>query len=133
MPYQYPFNTLQPTQFQPTYTQVIPTSVPGLPYQPPFNGITKVNGPESALQRQLPPNSTSEPMFDANGTMFYVVSTDGTGSKSIEKFDFSPHVDVQQQAPPSSDYVTREEFQAFVERMTHGTDGPVQTTTEQTL
>lgn len=34
-------------------------------YQQSYNGITKVNGPQSAMQIQLPPNSTSQPLIDA--------------------------------------------------------------------
>lgn len=129
MPYPF-YYPQQYNPYQPTVT--IPSISPTTPqYQPPFDGITKVNGPESAMQRQLPPNSTSEPMFDNNGKVFYIVSTDGTGSKSIETFDFSPHVEIQQPPQPNPDYVTREEFQAFVERITHGTDGPLQPTAEQ--
>lgn len=105
------------------------------PYQQPINGIIKVNGPESAMQCQLPPNSTSQPMFDNNGQVFYVVSTDGTGGKTIETFDFSPHVQ-QQPVPAAGDYVPRSEFQALVDKVnqliggTNGTDGPVQAAAE---
>lgn len=82
-------------------------------YQQPVNGIVKVNGPDSAMQVNLPPNSTSQPLmdskFDGNGGMFYVVSTDGTGSKSIEVFDYSRHVEAPPQAVPT-DAVSRDEF-----------------------
>lgn len=109
-----------------------------LPQQPvlqPINGIVKVNGPESAMQCQLPPNSTSQPMFDNNGQVFYVVSTDGTGGKTIETFDFSPHVQ-QQPVQAMGDYVPRSEFQALADKVnrliggTNGTDGPVQAAAE---
>ena len=71
----------QPTWTTPfTQTQMLP-SVPMPTYQQPVNGITKVNGRDSAMQYQLPPNSTSPALFDKDGTCFYVVSTDGTGAK----------------------------------------------------
>lgn len=85
MPYQPWQNPYQPNSpYQPNYMTA------GGTYQmmqQPVNGIIKVNGPQSAMQVQLPPNSTSQPMFDANfdgknGT-FYVVSTDGTGINII--------------------------------------------------
>lgn len=109
-----------------------------LPQQPVLqsvNGIVKVNGPDSAMQCQLPPNSTSQPMFDNNGQVFYVVSTDGTGGKTIETFDFSPHVQ-QQPVPVVPDYVPRSEFQALADKVnqliggTNGTDGPIQAAAE---
>lgn len=99
-------------------------------WQQPVNGIVKVNGRDSALQVQLPPNSTSQPMFDNNGKVFYVVSTDGTGGKTIEEFDFSPHPS----APVSvngAEFVSREEFEAFVGKVSaaleviNEPDGPV--------
>lgn len=87
--------------------------------QQPVNGIVKVNGRESALQIQLPPNSTSVPLIDTNfdgkSGMFYVVSTDGTGSKSVEVFDFTTHVERPQAIPP--DAVGREEFDAALRQI----------------
>lgn len=54
------------------------------PYQQPVNGVVKVNGRDSAMQYQLPPNSMSPALFDNNGKVFYIVSTDGTGMKTVE-------------------------------------------------
>lgn len=79
-------------------------------YQQSVNGIIKVNGRDSALQYQLPPNSMSPALFDNNGQVFYIVSTDGTGTKTIETFDFSPHVEKQEQAFNADQYVTKVEF-----------------------
>lgn len=64
-----------------------------MPVQQPVNGIIKVNGRDSALQYQLPPNSMSQALFDQNGRVFYIVSTDGAGTKTVEAFDFFPHVE----------------------------------------
>lgn len=102
------------------------------PYQQPVNGIVKVNGAQSAMQYQLPPNSTSPALFDASGTCFYVVSTDGTGTKSIECFDFTPHVEKQPQQIDTTQYVTRAEFDALLEKVSqmigadNGTNAAVQ-------
>lgn len=118
MPYQPWQNPYLPnSQYQPNYMTA------GGTYQmmqQPVNGIIKVNGPQSAMQVQLPPNSTSQPMFDAsfdgkNGT-FYVVSTDGTGTKSIEVFDFTPHVDQTVQVDGAR-FVSREEFDEFTAKV----------------
>lgn len=82
------------------------------PYQQPVNGITKVNGRDSALQYPLPPNSMSQPLFDNNGKTFYIVSTDGAGGKTVEAFDFAPHVDSQPAQP-----VSREEFDSLADKV----------------
>lgn len=81
--------------YLPLYNQGQPMMPQAMQYQQPVDGIVKVNGRESAMQYQLPPNSTSPALFDQSGTCFYVVSTDGTGTKSIECFDFSSHVEQQ--------------------------------------
>jgi hypothetical protein len=50
----------------------------------PVGGALKVNGYQSALQfgRGMPPNCESDPLFDAAGGVFYVVTTDGAGVPS---------------------------------------------------
>lgn len=93
------------------------TAVPTMPYQQPVNGITKVNGRDSAMQYQLPPNSTSPALFDNNGKVFYVVSTDGTGMKTVEAFDFSPHVDEQPVNIDGAQFVSRQEFEQFTAKV----------------
>lgn len=87
------------------------------PYQQPVNGITKVNGRDSAMQYQLPPNSMSPALFDQNGQTFYIVSTDGTGTKTIEAFDFRPHVEEKPVTIDGAQFVSREEFDAFAAKV----------------
>ena len=100
-------------------------------YQQPTNGITKVNGRDSALQYQLPPNSTSPALFDNNGKIFYIVSTDGTGMKTVEAFDFSPHKDEQPIKIDGAQFVSRQEYDSFVAKVSaaleaiNGVHGPV--------
>ena len=100
-------------------------------YQVPVNGITKVNGRDSAMQYQLPPNSMSPALFDNNGSLFYIVSTDGTGMKTVETFDFTPHVEQQVQVDDSR-FVSRREFDELSARVSvilgalNGIHGPVQ-------
>lgn len=98
-------------QMQP---QIAPPTMPQL--QQPVNGAIQVNGRDSAMQYQLPPNSTSPALFDTNGKVFYIVTTDGTGTKQIEAFDFSPHVDEAPSTPPFQG-VSREEFDTLVARV----------------
>lgn len=94
MPYQ-PYQSTWQNPFLPQYNQGQPVQQIMQPYQQPVNGIVKVNGPQSAMQIQLPPNSTSQPLidagFDGKKGMMYVVSTDGTGTKSLEWYDFKVH------------------------------------------
>ena len=105
-PYTQPYNAFQPTPVQYSQGSAQPTS-----------GIVKVNGRDSALQYQLPPNSMSPALFDNNGRVFYIVSTDGTGMKTVETFDFTEH---KEEAPVQIDgaqFVSRKEFDEFVAKV----------------
>jgi hypothetical protein len=86
-------------------------------YQQPVNGIVKVNGRDSALQYQLPPNSMSPALFDNNGKTFYIVSTDGTGMKTVEAYDFIPHVEQQPINIDGAQFVSRQEYDSFVAKV----------------
>lgn len=89
-----------------------------LPYtQQPVNGITKVNGRESAMQYNLPPNSMSPALFDQNGKTFYIVSTDGTGTKTVEAFDYAPHKEEQPIQIDGAQFVSRQEFETFTAKV----------------
>lgn len=118
MPYQ-PYqstwnNPYMPQVQQPQFQPVVPSAT--TPYSQPVNGVIKVNGRDSAMQYQLPPNSMSPALFDNNGQMFYIVSTDGTGTKSIEAFDFSPHEDKPVQID-GAQFVSRQEYDEFVAKV----------------
>lgn len=82
--------------------------------QQPVNGVIKVNGRDSAMQYALPPNSMSPALFDSGGKMFYIVSTDGAGAKTVETFDYSPH---EEEAVAAASYVGREEFDALAKKV----------------
>ena len=99
----------QAMQVQPTYQ---PQQI-GYPIQ---QGPKKVNGPQSALQFPLAPNTQSDPLFDMNGKVFYIVTADSAGYKTLETFDFSPHVD-ESVASPTQSQVTREEFDALARKV----------------
>lgn len=137
MPIQ-PYPTYQPWQGQ--YTTQFPTyQAPQMvqPYQQPVNGVVKVNGRDSALQYNLPPNSMSPALFDSNGKVFYIVSTDGAGAKSVECFDFSPHVEQQPVQIDGAQFVSRAEFDEFAAKVKavigadDGVHGSVQSAGEQ--
>lgn len=112
MPYQ-PYQSTWQNPYLPQFNQGQPLQsfAQGMqPYQQPVNGIVKVNGRDSAMQYTLPPNSTSPALFDNNGKVFYVVSTDGTGTKSLETFDFSPHVEEQPVVVDGVEFASKKEL-----------------------
>lgn len=115
-----PYTPYQPTwnnPYLPQYNQGQPVMPTVQPYQQPVNGITKVNGRDSAMQYQLPPNSMSPALFDNNGKVFYIVSTDGTGMKTVEAFDFTPHVEEAPIQIDGAQFVSRQEFESFTAKV----------------
>ena len=117
MPYQPYQSTWQnPYLAQNPYQPVMPSQTVQ-PYQQPVNGIVKVNGRDSAMQYQLPPNSTSPALFDNSGTCFYIVTTDGTGMKTVECFDFKEHVEQQPVKIDGAEFVSRTEYDKFVAKV----------------
>lgn len=99
--------------------------------QQPFNGLIWVKSEASAMQISLPPNSTSQPIMNENGREFYVVSTDGAGTKSLEKFDYSLHIDEPEPSVDMNNFVSREEFNAKINQLMeaiNGTNGSAQAT-----
>lgn len=122
-----PYQPYQPTWNNPYLTQQtapqgysvaapLPGMQPVVPQQP-VNGVIKVNGRESAMQYQLPPNSMSPALFDQNGETFYIVSTDGAGAKTVEAFDFLPHVDEPPLQIDGAQFVSRKEFDDFAAKV----------------
>lgn len=113
-----PYQPYQSTWNNPYMPQLPTYQAPQVqPYQQPVNGVVKVNGRDSAMQYQLPPNSMSPALFDNNGQTFYIVSTDGTGMKTVEAFDFSPHVDEQPIKIDGAQFVSRTEYDQFVAKV----------------
>ena len=113
-----PYQSTWSNPYMPQNAVTLPYQAPQVqPYQQPVNGVIKVNGRDSAMQYQLPPNSTSPALFDNSGKCFYIVSTDGTGTKSIECFDFSPHVDEQPIKIDGAQFVSRTEYDQFVAKV----------------
>ena len=116
MPYQ-PYQSTWQNPYLPAYNQGQPVTPMVQPYQQPVNGVVKVNGRDSAMQYQLPPNSMSPALFDNNGKVFYIVSTDGTGMKTVEAFDYCPHVEEQPIQVDGAQFVSRAEFESFTAKV----------------
>lgn len=116
MPYQ-PYQSTWQNPYLPLTNQGQPVTPMVQPYQQPVNGVIKVNGRDSAMQYQLPPNSMSPALFDNNGKVFYIVSTDGTGMKTVEAFDYCPHVEEQPIQVDGAQFVSRAEFESFTEKV----------------
>lgn len=115
----------------------VASSLPFQQQQQPFNGLIWVKGRESAMQIQLPPNSVSQPILNENGHEFYVVSTDGAGTKTLEVFDYSLHVDTPEPQIDTTNFVSRDELNGLADKVKHiehlleainGTNGTTQTT-----
>lgn len=115
-----PYTPYQPTwqnPYLPLTNQGQPVTPMVQPYQQPVNGVIKVNGRDSAMQYNLPPNSTSPALFDNSGTCFYIVSTDGTGMKTVECFDFTPHVEQEPVKIDGAQFVSKAEYDQFVAKV----------------
>lgn len=136
-----PYTPYQPTwnnPYMPQPMQQMPQVAPQQftpQYQPPMSAIIKVNGRESALQYQMQPNTQSPALFDMNGKQFYIVTADGAGTKTVEVFDFTKHVDEQPVQIDGAQFVSRREFDEFAAKVNavigaaNGIHGPVQATT----
>ena len=112
-----PYTPTWNNPYLPAYNQGQPLTPMVQPYQQPVSGVVKVNGRDSAMQYQLPPNSMSPALFDNNGQTFYIVSTDGTGMKTVEAFDFTPHKDEQPIQIDGVQFVSRREFEDFTAKV----------------
>jgi hypothetical protein len=132
-----------PNPFMPYSTMpqapIMPTIQPTVqPVQQPQQQI-RVSGRDEAMNRfimmypahMLSPGFISDPLFDIDGQHFHTLSIESDGSRNLETFSYQ--LDAPKQTTP--DYVTREEFKAFVDQMTGANNGihePVQAaTTEQ--
>lgn len=108
MPYT---NAYQPYS---AYTAGYQSQYAPMAYQQPVNGLIKVNGYESAMQYQLPPNSVSPVLLSANEDVFYIKRTDGSGVGTVEQYDFAPH---KEQPKEQVQAVTREEFDSLAAKV----------------
>lgn len=122
MPYQNPYLTnpyMQQAIVPPVMQQMI-QQTPALQQQQAGSSI-KVSGRDEAMNRflmmypanMLVPGFISEALFDINGKQFHALSIEADGSRNLETFDYTPHVEP---AKPQ-DYVTHAELEALLSKL----------------
>ena len=79
---QYANPYLTPYGFQPQNYQQFPVG--------PQMQVTKVNGEPGARSFQIGPNSSAL-LLDENGTIVWLVTSDGAGYKTVAAYDIVPH------------------------------------------
>lgn len=128
--YQNPYLT---NPYLPLYNQSQPVMPQAMQYQQPAlqqqqAGVSiKVSGREEAMNRflmmypanMLVPGFISEALFDVNGKQFHALSIEADGSRNLETFDYTPHVEP---AKPQ-DYVTHAELEALLSKLIGENDG----------
>lgn len=86
------------------------------PSRPNGDCLKQVNGAQSASQYTMNPNSR-DVLFDSNEDIFYIVTSDASGTTSVQAFSFAPYKPAEQEQPK---YVTIEEFNKFKEEVLNG-------------
>ena len=119
------FNNGFPMAYQPFYGNQ------GMNYQPPMqtptqgqnNGITWVSGEAGAKAYLVAPNNTVQ-LWDSEAQTIYLKSADASGMPTMKILDYTIRDNSTQTVNPvvQADYVTREEFNALVEKFNHLTD-----------
>lgn len=107
----------------PAMQQMIQQQAPAMQQQA---GV-RVSGRDEAMNRllmmypanMLVPGFISEALFDVNGKQFHTLSIEADGSRNLETFDYTPHVEP---AKPQ-DYVTHAELEALLSKLIGENDG----------
>lgn len=86
----------------------------------PVNGLVQVSGIEGAQMYQLPPGSTSPPLFLADENAFFVKTTDDGGAATIKKYRFE---EVPMITASDSEFVTREYFDQQIKGIMEAING----------
>ena len=75
---------------------------------------TFVNGPASALNIAMGVNAVTPPILDSTQKVFYIVQSDGAGTKTLQTFDYAPHED---KPVEHVEYATKDDIKALEERI----------------
>lgn len=71
---------------------------------------TFVNGPASALNIAMGANAVTPPILDSTQKVFYIVQSDGAGTKTLQTFDYAPHED---KPVEQAEYATKADIEAL--------------------
>lgn len=116
--------------YLPLYNQGQPVMPQAMQQQPALQqqqaGV-RVSGRTEAMNRllmmypanMLVPGFISDALFDVNGRQFHTLSIEADGSRNLETFDYTPHVEP---AKPQ-DYVTHAELEALLSKLIGENDG----------
>ena len=89
--------------------------------QQPLNNILKFSGPEGAKAFNMPANSEIIG-FDANEPVFYMVTTDDAGFKTLRTFEFAEKVEGEHVAQPFqadlSGFATKDDLDKLRDELT---------------
>lgn len=124
------FNNGFPMAYQPFYgNQGINYPMqPQTPSQGQNGGIIWVSGEAGAKAYLVAPNNTVQ-LWDSEAQTIYLKSADASGMPTMKILDYKirDNAPAQTHVPtvtqPAADYVTRDEFNAFVEKFNHFADG----------
>lgn len=124
------FNNGFPMAYQPLYAQqgINYPMQPQTPSQGQNGGIIWVQGEAGAKSYLVAPNNTVQ-LWDSESQTIYLKSADASGMPTMKILDYKirDNAPVQAHVPavtqPAADYVTRDEFNAFVEKFNHFADG----------
>lgn len=124
------YNSGFPMAYQPYYpiqNNSYPNQITVAPSQPTQNnGIIWVQGEAGAKSYLVAPNNTVQ-LWDSESQTIYLKSADASGMPTMKILDYSirdnsvPNA-TPVMATPVNDYVTREEFNTFVEKFNHFAD-----------
>ena len=100
------------------FTSQIATPKPAFdPTLPSGDCLQRVNNAESASQYPMNPN-TRVALFNSTEDIFYVVSTDASGMKTVQAYSFASYTPEPPVQEPK--YVTVEEFEKFKQEVLDG-------------
>lgn len=124
------YNSGFPMAYQPYYpmqNNSYPNQMAVTPSQPTQNnGIIWVQGEAGAKSYLVAPNNTVQ-LWDSESQTIYLKSADASGMPTMKILDYSIRDNTVPNATPVAvtpvnDYVTREEFNIFVEKFNHFAD-----------
>lgn len=116
------FNNGFPINYQPTYMPQQQAYVPQMPQaqQQQSNGIIWVSGEAGAKAFMVAPNTTVQ-LWDSEDQVIYLKSADASGMPNMKVLDYTIRQAENQTHTPtlmqSDDYVTRDELNAFEEKI----------------